>query len=133
MRPPLSSLVSTAALLLALLGQGTALVHMGVARHERCAEHNEIVDVRGAGHARPADRDQHSSVAAVEGDGDGHGADDHCFIAFRAAVVPEVELVLDAVDVTTILARAVAGLGAADGVVPHEILDRAPKTSPPQA
>ncbi len=123
-----ASLVSTTALLLALVGQGTALLHMGVVRHERCDEHGELVDVFAPRTAEP----ERQSDAAIGSDSAVHVADDHCVVAFRVAVVTDVDCVIDVANVAAIDARVVAGLAAADGVVARDVLDVAPKTSPPR-
>ncbi len=139
----LQGLLSTTALVLALVGQGTALVHMGVVRHERCAEHGELVDVGAAGVARAADtaavdasgsHERTVDVTAAVGSEEAadHAGDDHCVIAFSISNVPAVDGGVAEVDADVVVIAALTdGLLPSDGVVVRAILDVAPKTSPP--
>lgn len=136
-----TSLVGPIALLLALTAQLTGLVHLGVVRHERCAEHGELVDVDGDVALRTGDidalalRSPGDARTALDSGGDSaDGDDDHCDVAFRVGlhrvcfggVVRDVEAVDVAADV-------VSGVG--DGCAPRarDVLAVAPKTSPPTA
>ena len=124
MRPSRIFLPLTA-LFLALLGQVTSLVHLGVVRHVVCADHGELVDVVGPAHKDASLPGLHTHDA-IDDD------DDHCVVAFRGVVVPNVSVSVVAVDPVVVDALDVASVGgAAVSFSSLTVLDRAPKTSPP--
>lgn len=134
-----SRLLSSLGLALVLVAQLSSLFHMGAIRHERCAEHGELVEVHGAalrhGASPAADVIAHVAAdedvvdtlrAAAAAPGDEH---DHCELALTPAV-PGAALRLFHVDLPRVLedgpvVALVAPALAADR------LDVAPKTSPP--
>lgn len=117
---------------MALTAQLTGLVHLGVVRHERCAEHGELVEV-AIGDSQPerehSDHDGVYAAGALVAD-----EDDHCAVAFRVGVhaaafcgtVSDVA-VADLVGVAGSIGAAAEAEGSLD------LLAVAPKTSPPTA
>ena len=106
---PHRGLVARLAWLLSLLSLATSVVHMGVVRHDRCLEHGELVEVRGA----PADQEPDTAAAIfVASASEQH--DEHCPLA---SVGPPAR---------TTVERAHAAYPSVDA------LDVAPKQGPPK-
>lgn len=118
------------ALALALTALFTSLVHMGAIRHERCAEHGELVEVTarstGAaahhGTALPVD-----SLAALDREAADH---DHCPLCVTPAMATPARAL---VQVTT-LHRPLAVLVETPArlAVTDDVLGNAPKQGPPR-
>lgn len=129
-RLPLGArVIPGASLALALTALLTSLVHMGVVRHERCAEHGELVEVAGPVTHGSAERAlAESSVAALTALEDEERDHDHCALATTSAL-PSVPGVLESA--LTIDAPLVTTSAPPLLLVAHDVLDVAPKTSPP--
>lgn len=140
-----SRLVSSLGLALVLLAQLFSLVHMGVVRHERCAEHGELVEVSpGAAAATsslaheeawthggaPGDEGALPSVSSgAPAEHDGHDEHDHCQLALTPAVSSPAHQVLHH-DLPLLLDVDLPAATPAP-LVATDRLDVAPKTSPP--
>lgn len=125
----LTSMLSNGALGLALVSLLTSMVHLGVVRHERCAEHGELIEVVAAAHdlhAELGDLATTDTLDATTVDRDRH---DHCSLATtHSALTAEHAMVHVAA-----IAGPAAGLLAATGrvTVCDDVLADAPKQGPP--
>lgn len=134
-------LVSSLGLVLVFLAQLFSLVHMGVVRHERCAEHGELVEVApGSTHGASSSRAERAATHPATDDGDAvpalstsAGAEDdehdHCQLALTPAVPSPAHQVLHD-DLPRLLATEMSATSAAP-LIATDRLDVAPKTSPP--
>jgi hypothetical protein len=129
----LSRLLSSLGLALVLVSQLCSLVHMGAIRHERCAEHGELVELsepaRGPTHrdlARLGD-----DVVALSASGVATDEHDHCQIALNpaSAHAPSPSVVETLAFATPI--DDASHMNAPDVVLVDDALLVAPKTSPP--
>lgn len=118
-------LVARLAWFLSLLAISTSVVHMAVVRHERCPEHGELVEVRGA---HPAGDTGAGLALSTLAFGDQH--DEHCPLANAPVTSSASEPMSVALDRLEALAAALAQPpGAAHPSV--AALDVAPKHGPP--
>ena len=125
---PRLSLLSVMAFALATVAQLTALVHMGVVRHEICADHGSLVEVVGHHAAEQDHADRDTLFAASHSE-----TDDHCFVAHLAGAVtcvrssfapdqPPAPSRIRSVDPVPLCEVGLSSLS---------VLSVAPKTSPP--
>ncbi len=133
MRVLLLKSVAPVALALALLGQANALVHLGVVRHDRCAEHGELVERAQArsptAPAAPVFQSERAGVDATTGvvaDDDSH---EHCaaLMVARASTAPP-SAIAGKPHAATPLRVVVAFARVPSTQQPYRT---APKTSPP--
>ena len=127
---PRASLLGPLALLLALTAQLTGLVHLGVVRHERCAEHGELIEAAHDDDHDDGDPGEQRGWHAAGSDDD----DDHCDLAFRVAVsVAVFAAVAHDLEVGVVGVDLQPGVRAAEAIRALDVLTVAPKTSPPTA
>ncbi len=117
---------------LTLIAQLFPLVHMGVVRHEICAEHDALIEqVDGGGHSRSHggaddDDDDDDDEVAASTVADEH---DHCELGFLPCVLPAVAgpLVVERVVVLD------APPSPPPRIIVVDALAVAPKQGPPRA
>ena len=121
-------IISSGAIALALTALLTSLVHMGAVRHERCAEHGELVEVLGPSVVHQQEPLAASAVTAVDGSADGTEDHDHCLLATMTALPSQPAMLERA---TCVPAPCVTGAEAFLVLIAGDVLGFAPKTSPP--
>ena len=116
---------------LALVGQLVVLLHMGLVRHDVCAEHGELVE-----HASSSTRAVHADIRVaglhdvkIDRDGDD---DDHCLATTLTRSFAAHAPVVAPADVACVHVVA-AGHARKNDVdaAPLAVLDVAPKQGPP--
>lgn len=127
---------STGAFALAIIALFTSLVHLGVVRHERCAEHGEVIDVAvNTPHADtslshdPQTRAQTQDALHSLPSGAADSEHEHCPLATTPSTPTSTSAV---VNVTSIAAPvALVAAPPVRNAVIRDVLIDAPKQGPP--